>query len=86
MFETMWTVKRQSLTCVLVLCKSSNILDQCYYDSGGDIMYGCTLRIMYLGLNPEGVIGKEDLFKILIIAGKKAITRNWLKPDPPGLG
>ena len=33
----MWTDKRQSLICFLVMCKSSNILDQCYSDTGGDI-------------------------------------------------
>lgn len=41
----------------------------------------------YLGLIPVDVIGKEDiyLFKILSLAAKKAITRSWLRADPPGL-
>lgn len=44
-------------------------------------------RIIYLGLKSEGVIGEEDahLLKILFLAAKKAITRKWLKMDPPGL-
>ena len=43
---------------------------------------------MYLGLATEGTIKKKDLylFKILILACKKAITRNWLKIDPPSPG
>ena len=50
---------------------------------GYNITYGpCTL---YLGLTSEGIIGHEDLylFRILLIAAKKAITRKWLKVDPP---
>ena len=45
-------------------------------------------KIMYLGLIPEGFVQKKDLylFKILILACKKAITRNWLKSDPPSPG
>lgn len=42
---------------------------------------------IYLGLIPDDVIGKEDiyLFKILSLAAKKAITRSWLRTDQPGL-
>ena len=42
---------------------------------------------IYLGLITDDVIGKKEkhLFKILSLAAKKAITRSWLKTDPPGL-
>ena len=45
-------------------------------------------RILYSGLIPEGIIQKKDLylFKLLTLACKKAITRNWLKSDPPKSG
>lgn len=44
-------------------------------------------RYIHLGLIPDDVIGKKDiyLFKILSLAAKKAITRSWLRTDPPGL-
>ncbi|CAJ1058984.1 unnamed protein product [Xyrichtys novacula] len=44
-------------------------------------------RFIYLGLILEDVMGKEDiyLFKILSLAAKKAITRTWLRTDPPEL-
>lgn len=40
--------------------------------------------VLYLG-HMEGTVQKGDqyLAKILLTAGKKAITRNWLKPDIP---
>lgn len=39
------------------------------------------------GVFRTGVMGKQDiyLFKILSFASKKAITRRWLKTDPPEL-
>lgn len=45
-------------------------------------------RFLYLGLIPEGVIKKEDryLFKIMTVAHKKAIARNWLKSEAPQTG
>ena len=44
-------------------------------------------RYIYLGLIPDNVIDKKDiyLFKILSLAAKTAITRSWLRTDPPGL-
>lgn len=56
-----------------------------------DEIFGCKIpkdpRIVYLGLIPEGIIHTKDvyLFKILTLASKKTITRNWLKSDPPTL-
>jgi len=65
--QTFWDCVHQTLVKIL----------------GYNITYGpCTL---YLGLTSEGIIGHEDLylFRILLIAAKKAITRKWLKVDPP---
>lgn len=44
--------------------------------------------VLYLGLLPGNRIHKKDiyLFKIMILACKKAITRNWSRTDPPGTG
>lgn len=44
-------------------------------------------KIYLLGQLPGEVIQKQDqyIFKIFIIASKKAITKNWLKIDPPRL-
>ena len=45
------------------------------------------VKVLYLGIVRDDVIDKKDwyLCKILFIACKKAITRNWYKPVPPSL-
>lgn len=43
----------------------------------------CDPRAVYLGLIPEGMIGKEDIYLFKILTLQKAITKNWLKSDPP---
>ena len=42
------------------------------------------VKVLYLGIIRDDVIDKKDwyLCKILFIACKKAIARNWYKPEP----
>ena len=44
-------------------------------------------QVVYLGLITEENVHRTDwfLFKVLTIAGRKAITRNWLECEPPGV-
>ncbi len=46
----------------------------------------CNFKTMYLGIS-SSKITKEDiyLFNILLATSKKAITRKWLKEDPPAV-
>lgn len=68
-----------------VMCKITGVLGQSGADSGRHFS-SRTFRdrqTIYLGLTPEGSVQKDPyLFKILILACKIAITRNWLKSDP----
>lgn len=46
-----------------------------------------TCKILYLGHLEESVSFEDQyLVKILLIASKKSITKNWLKPDTPSKG
>lgn len=41
------------------------------------------VKVLYFGALREDVINKNNLCKIMFIAHKKAITKNWYKPEPP---
>lgn len=44
-----------------------------------------TFDIFYLGKRNQGttIPGEKYIFRIMLVAGKKAITRRWLKTDAP---
>lgn len=48
------------------------------------IHVGCCFVTLHLDKVPDKLMSQdEDLFKILLAATKKAITRKWLQPNPP---
>ncbi len=46
----------------------------------------CNFKTMYLGISSSKITKKDIyLFNILLAAIKKAITRKWIKEDPPAV-
>lgn len=44
----------------------------------------CNFKTIYLGIPPIKIKSKDKyLFSILLAASKKAITRKWMKKEPP---
>ena len=77
----------ENFTCAM---GKANRIQPYWQDLAGEIQSICGLKVnfsfitLYLGKTPVGLTAQDNyLYKVLLAASKKAITRKWLQPNLP---